>query len=106
MKKARKKYEALIEYTKDGIYELYFFQNGKYNKIVESESPSDLLHYLLDKHKNDVILRIPPVINEIINFEAFEYHKWVESVEKELLNGIEQAITDIIESEESGESNI
>lgn len=105
MKKARKKYEALIEYAKDGMYELSFYEQGQYKKVVESESPSDLLHYLLEKHENDVIIRIPPVIKEIIDCEAFEYHKWVANVEKELLNGIQQAIDQIIETEESGESD-
>ena len=103
MKKARKKYEALIEYSKNGIYELFFYENGKYNKIVESESPSDLLHYLLEKHENNVILRIPPVIKEIIDCEAFEYHKWVANIEKQLLEGIQQAINDIVETEETDE---
>jgi hypothetical protein len=106
MKKARKKYEALIEYAKDGVYELFFYEQGQYKKIVESESPSDLLHYLLEKHENDVIIRIPPVIKEIIDCEAFEYHKWVSNIEKELLNGIQQAINDITESDETDQSDI
>jgi predicted acetyltransferase len=101
MKKARKKYEALIEYAKDGVYELFFYEQGQYRKIVESESPSDLLHYLLEKHENNVIIRIPPVIKEIIDCEAFEYHKWVANVEKELLNGIQQAIDGLIGHEET-----
>jgi hypothetical protein len=106
MKKAKKKYEALIEYAKDGMYELSFYEQGQYKKIVESESPSDLLHYLLEKHENNVIIRIPPVIKEIIELEAFEYHKWVANLEKQLLNGIQQAITDIIESDETDELDI
>jgi hypothetical protein len=106
MKKARKKYEALIEYAKDGVYELFFYEQGQYKKIVESESPSDLLHYLLEKHENNVIIRIPPVIKEIIDCEAFEYHKWVSNIEKELLNGIQQAINDITESDETDQSDI
>jgi hypothetical protein len=106
MKKARKKYEALIEYAKDGVYELFFYEEGKYKKIVDSESPSDLLHYLLEKHENNVIIRIPPVIKEIIDCEAFEYHKWVSNIEKELLNGIQQAINDITESDETDQSDI
>lgn len=103
MKKARKKYEAVIEYSKNGVYELFFYEKGDYKKVVESESPSDLLHYLLEKHENDVIIRIPPVIKEIIDCEAFEYHKWVANVEKELLENIQQAIDQIVESEESDE---
>jgi len=106
MKKARKKYEALIEYAKDGVYELFFYEQGQYKKIVESESPSDLLHYLLEKHENNVIIRIPPVIKEIIDCEAFEYHKWVSNIEKELLNGIQQVINDITESDETDQSDI
>ena len=97
MKKARKKYEAIIEYAKDGVYELFFYEQGHYRKIVESESPSDLLHYLLEKHESNVIISIPPVIKEIIDCEAFEYHKWVANVEKELLNGIQQAIEGLLE---------
>lgn len=105
MKKAKKKYEALIDYTKNGMYELSFYQNGKYNKIVESESPSDLLHYLVEKHQSDVILRIPPVIKEIVDCEAFEYHKWVENLEKNLLNDIENAIDEILNYEDPDGTN-
>lgn len=104
MKKARKKYEALIEYSKDGMYELLFYQKGQYKKVVQSESPSDLLHYLLEKYENDVIIRIPPVVKEIIDCEAFEYHKWVANVEKELLENIQQAIDQIVESDEPDQS--
>lgn len=103
MKKAKKKYEALIEYSKDGIYELFFYEKGGYKKIVESESPSDLLHYLLEKYEKNVILRIPPVIKEIVDCEAFEYHHWVKNLEKELLENIQQTIDEIIESEDSDE---
>jgi hypothetical protein len=106
MKKAKKKYEALIEYSKNGIYELFFYEKGGYKKAIEAESPSDLLNYLLEKHQQDVILKISPVVKQIIDCEAFEYHKWVQNLEKELLNGIQQAITDIIESEDSGESGV
>lgn len=105
MKKARKKYEALIEYAKNGIYELSFYEHGKYNKIVESESPSDLLHYLLEKHESGVIINIPPVIKEIIDCEAYEYHKWVANVERELLQGIQESIDELLKHDESDESD-
>jgi hypothetical protein len=89
MKKARKKHEALIEYEKNGMYSLMLYHAGDYKKLIEAESPSDLLQYALDKYENDFIMVIPPVIEQIISCEAFEYHSWVKKVEQNLLDELE-----------------